>query len=139
MATPAIPKKWTDAKVVPPADKSKQQVAELVILAGQSKNPEAIEAAKNLKKEYAKWLGLPGSSQARAKTGPEVVRLFNKAVDLVTSKGKAAKMGGCGDGGPCGDAGDPIAEIDLEILADKVFQRLMWEARLERERSGWWN
>ena len=28
-------------------------------------------------------------------------------------------------------------EIDLEQLAEKIFQRLVFEARIERERFGW--
>lgn len=35
------------------------------------------------------------------------------------------------------DCGDQKPKIDMETLADKVFQRLIFEARLERERIGW--
>ena len=44
------------------------------------------------------------------------------------------KSGGCADEDPCGD---PKPQIDLEMLAEKVFQRLIFEARIERERVGW--
>jgi hypothetical protein len=59
---------------------------------------------------------------------------------LQTLKGKSKtgskeiKSDGCGDGTPCGDR---KPKIDVETLADKVFLRLIFEARIERERTGW--
>ena len=40
----------------------------------------------------------------------------------------------CGDNDPCGEK---QPKIDLEMLAEKVFFRLIFEARIERERAGW--
>ena len=39
-----------------------------------------------------------------------------------------------GDDGKCGAK---RTRMDLELLAEKVFTRLICEARIERERSGW--
>ena len=48
--------------------------------------------------------------------------------------GKKDKSGGCPDDDPCGKR---KPQIDLEMLAEKVFQQLIFEARIERERVGW--
>src|SRR5262245_60393802 len=44
------------------------------------------------------------------------------------------KSSDCADVDPCGKA---KPQIDMEMLAEKVFQRLIFEARIERERIGW--
>jgi hypothetical protein len=64
-------------------------------------------------------------------------------LELLKEKSKKSKSGGalsmkklsdCGNNDPCGDQ---MPKIDMEMLAEKVFQRLIFEARLERERIGW--
>ncbi len=42
----------------------------------------------------------------------------------------------CTESHPCGGV---KVDIDLEALSELVFRRLIFEARLERERTGWWN
>jgi hypothetical protein len=43
-----------------------------------------------------------------------------------------------GPGGPTGEVGEPVErEIDLQMLAERVYRLLQEEARLERERLGW--
>jgi hypothetical protein len=142
MANPPVPKKWEDAKVVPPVDKSQKQIADLAELAKVSKNRPAHRLVNMLKKEYNDWLKLATSSdpKARAKVAPKVIVLFNAAVDSIMSK-----AGGISDDGtPCGGAfGDPCNppdkadKINFEVLAQKIYQRLVFEARVERERAGW--
>ena len=142
MANPPVPKKWTDAKVVPPVEKSQKQIADLAELAKISKNVPAHRLVKLLKKEYNNWLELATSSdpKSRAKVAPKVIVLFNAAVDSIMSK-----AGGISDDGtPCGGGfGNPCEDVDkgdrinFEKLAQKIFQRLVMEARVERERAGW--
>ena len=140
MAIPPVPKKWDDAKVVPPVAKSQKQIADLAELAKVSKNVPAHRLVKMLKKEYNTWLELGTSSdpKARAKVAPKVIVLFNAAVDSVMSKAGA----GAGET-PCGGLENPCEppdkadKINLEVLAQKIFQRLVFEARVERERAGW--
>jgi hypothetical protein len=142
LANTPVPKKWTDLKVVPPVEKSQKQIADLAELAKISKNVPAHRLVKMLKKEYNDWLKLATSSdpKARAKVAPKVIVLFNTAVDSIMSK-----AGGLSDdGSPCGGAfGNPCEEvnkadkINFEVLAQKIFQRLVIEARVERERAGW--
>ena len=64
-------------------------------------------------------------------------------LELLKEKSKKGKTGDalsrkkssdCGDNDPCGDQ---KPKIDMETLAEKVFQRLIFEARIERERIGW--
>ena len=44
------------------------------------------------------------------------------------------KSDGCGDYDPCADR---KPKIDMEMLAEKVFAKLIVEARIEHERIGW--
>ena len=142
MANPPVPKKWTDAKIVPPVEKSQKQIADLAELAKISKNVPAHRLVKLLKKEYNNWLELGTSSdpKAKAKVAPKVIVLFNAAVDSVMSKAGGISDNGspCGGafGNPCEDA-DKTDKINFEKLAQKIFQRLVMEARVERERAGW--
>ena len=41
--------------------------------------------------------------------------------------------GGCSDEHPCDDQ---LPQVDMQSLAERIFQRLMFEARIERERIG---
>jgi hypothetical protein len=140
MANPPVPKKWEDAKIVPPLAKSQKQIADLAELAKISKNVPAHRLVKMLKKEYNNWLQLGTSNdpKAKAKVAPKVIVLFNAAVDSIMSKAG----GGSGEA-PCGGFGNPCEEpdkadkVNLEVLAQKIFQRLVFEARVERERAGW--
>ena len=50
------------------------------------------------------------------------------------SKGEARLKSGCGDDDGCGQK---IKEINLEALAELVFERMIFEVRIERERTGW--
>ena len=50
------------------------------------------------------------------------------------SKGEARLKSGCGDDDGCGKK---IKEINLEALAELVFARMIFEVRIERERTGW--
>jgi hypothetical protein len=142
MANPPVPKKWTDAKIVPPVEKSQKQIEDLGELAKISKNVPAHRLVKLLKKEYNEWLRLATSSdpKARAKVAPKVIVLFNTAVDSIMSKAGGISDNGspCGGafGNPCEDA-EKTDKIDFEKLAQKIFQRLVMEARVERERAGW--
>jgi hypothetical protein len=46
--------------------------------------------------------------------------------------------GELGSGGQTGEVGEPVEqEIDLQMLAERVYRLLQEEARLERERLGW--
>jgi len=49
-------------------------------------------------------------------------------------KGKKDKSNeGCPDNDPC----KPKKELNMQLLAERVFERLIFEARIERERVGW--
>jgi hypothetical protein len=88
MPIPAIPKKWTDAKVVPARGTSQAQVNTLVTLAKLSKNPAAITATNSLKQKYGNWLIMdsnPTKAEAKTKIAPTVVTLYNAAVTAVSA------------------------------------------------------
>jgi hypothetical protein len=140
MPNPPVPKKWKDDKVVPPVATSQKQIDDLAVLAKASKNVPANRLVNILKKEYNEWLklGTGVNPKSKAKVAPKVIALFNAAVDSVMSKaGGGSDDGGCGGpGNPCEDV-DKGDRINMEVLAQKIFQRLVFEARIERERSGW--
>ncbi len=143
MANPPVPKHWKDMKVVPPAERSHQQVEDLAELAKLSKNVPAARLVKMLKKEFNTWLDYVHhkDKSGQAKAAPKVIALFNAAVDSIESKAG----GGTGEP-PCGSQfGDPCQpvenadKINLERLALIIFQKLSYEARIESERYGWHN
>jgi len=57
----------------------------------------------------------------------------NEEKEKGTRRKKKNKSESWGHEDPCGNR---KPQIDLELLADKVFQRLIFEARIERERAG---
>jgi hypothetical protein len=60
---------------------------------------------------------------------------LRELLNLESASGEAQspEVGGCPDNDPCADK----KVMNLERLADMVFQRLMAEVRVERERAGW--
>ena len=86
MPNPAIPRKWTDLKVVPSQTTSKKQVDDLDKLAKLSKDPAAIKAVNALKQKYGNWLTftLGNKPEPKAKIAPTVITLLNAAVDAVS-------------------------------------------------------
>ena len=140
MANPPVPEKWKESAGIPPMARSQDQVEDLAVLAKASKNFSALRLVKMLKKEYNNWLEAGASSNpaSKKKFAPKVIGLFNAAVDALMNQAG----GGTGEV-PCGGYGDPCEQPDLgdrvnfEVLAQKIYQRLMFEARIERERAGW--
>jgi len=57
----------------------------------------------------------------------------NEQNEKGTRRKKKSKSENWGNEDPCGNR---KPQIDLELLAEKVFQRLIFEARIERERAG---
>jgi type IV secretory pathway VirB10-like protein len=57
----------------------------------------------------------------------------NEEKEKGTRRKKKNKSESWGNEDACGNR---KPQIDLELLADKVFQRLIFEARIERERAG---
>ena|SRR5579859_3714757 len=56
----------------------------------------------------------------------------DELLELLKDKTKKADEG-CPDNDPC----KPKKELNMQLLAEKVFERLIFEARIERERVGW--
>jgi hypothetical protein len=96
--------------------------------------PEKIEAvaqARNLTSDEKKRLeALTREMQSQSllvkKTDEEEL---NKLLGL-----GAKPTAGVAANDPCGTRKKPI---NVELLADKVYERLLFEARIERERIGW--
>jgi hypothetical protein len=104
------------------------------------RRPEGLDAdqLRELDETIAERLRNPGSWAGKTKEQveeEETKKLLKSLKGDADDKIKYRKSGGCGYSDPCGNKKKP--ELDLELLADKIFQRLIYEARVERERAGW--
>ncbi len=79
--------------------------------------------------------GKPAINPNRPIENEELIEILATVRDKLQEEGLEDFDEGCGDDNPCGDP--KIEKIDLENLAELVFQRLVFEARIEAERTGW--
>ena len=98
----------------------------------QSKADDKLdELDEELRTRFEAWRKEKERKGARGATDELLKQFLEKQTEK--SKDKKEKQSGLSDD-RCGAI---RTRMDLELLAEKVFMRLICEARIERERSGW--
>jgi len=117
------------------SDKSLEKIKELEV-----KRQHDSDAKREWEKLVSAYDRENGTQTPPDPKGPELVALIEKLAETLDARGSKGRHKRHDDPDDCcgrGEEADNMLQgIDLENLAERVFERLIFEVRIERERVG---